>query len=197
MNGLGGRNLANKNQCKKTLCHRRHTYHRIKKNIYPGKEMIYSFTPESFVLPSVYKIYLQVKTQALSIKAKSQFKPDLKFSPAQRVIVRNIVSSVTKLSQNKNKIFHGKVIVYSGLFKGRRGRHLPRAPLLWDHPLRCYVYKFSFFFGEKRLIHSYNVLQRKSIVSTLLSKGSSTETVMYRYFTFKGVINSNCNGKVA
>ena len=75
---------------------------------FPGKVVVYIFILESFVLPSVYKSFLQIKTQTLSIKTKSH----LKYSPTQRVIVNNILSLATQLSQNQNKIFPGKVIVY-------------------------------------------------------------------------------------
>jgi len=37
------------------------------------------------------------------------------------------------------------VVVSSGVFKGRRARHLPRAPLFWGPPLRYYAHKFSLF----------------------------------------------------
>jgi len=35
--------------------------------------------------------------------------------------------------------------VSSGVFKGRRARHLPRAPPFGGPPLRCYTHKFSLF----------------------------------------------------
>jgi len=35
------------------------------------------------------------------------------------------------------------IISTSGVFKGRRARHLPRAPLFGGPPLRCYERKFS------------------------------------------------------
>ena len=35
--------------------------------------------------------------------------------------------------------------IASGVFKGRRARHLPRAPPFWGPPLRCYARKFSLF----------------------------------------------------
>jgi len=68
--------------------------------IFPGKVIAYIFIPESFVLPAVYKNFLQTKTQKVSIKAKSHFKS----SPTHRVIVNNIMSLVAQLSQNQNKI---------------------------------------------------------------------------------------------
>jgi len=50
--------------------------------------------------------------QNLSIKAKSHFK-----SSTSWVIVNNIVSLATQLSQNQNKIFPGKVIVLFSFLK--------------------------------------------------------------------------------
>ena len=37
------------------------------------------------------------------------------------------------------------VTITSGVFKGRRARHLPRAPLFGSPPLRYYGHKFSLF----------------------------------------------------
>jgi len=52
--------------------------------------------------------------------------------------------------------------VVSGVFKGRRARHLPRAPPFWVPPLQV-LRAYSFLiFGEKRIIHSYNGLQSRS-----------------------------------
>ena len=36
-----------------------------------------------------------------------------------------------------------KLATASGVFKGRRARHLPRAPPFWGSHLRCYTRKFS------------------------------------------------------
>jgi len=47
--------------------------------IFPGKVIVQIFILESFVLPSVYKFFLQTKTQTSSIQAKSHF---FKSSPA-------------------------------------------------------------------------------------------------------------------
>jgi len=44
-----------------------------------------------------------------------------------------------------------KCRVPSGMFKGRRARHLPRAPPFWGPPLRCYVRKFSLIFMKNLL----------------------------------------------
>jgi len=41
--------------------------------IFPGKVIVYIFIPESFVLPSVHKFFLQTKTQTSSIQAKLHF----------------------------------------------------------------------------------------------------------------------------
>ena len=49
----------------------------------------------------------------------------------------------------------------SGVFKGRRARHLPGAPFFGDPPLRCHTHKFSLLY-EKHHIHSYTVLQSRS-----------------------------------
>ena len=61
-----------------------------KQNI-PGKVIVYIFIPETFVLPSVYKNFLQAKMQKVSIEAKSHFKS----SPTLWVIVNNIASLPT------------------------------------------------------------------------------------------------------
>ena len=62
-----------------------------------------------------------------------------------------------------------------------------KPPLFGGPSLRCYTLKFSPFFGEKLIIQSYNTLQSRSCASTLLSKGPCRETVMCKYFAFKGV----------
>jgi len=74
----------------------------------------------------------------------------------------------------------------SDLFKGRRARHLPRAPPFWGTSSRCFTRKFALFFGKKLIIHSYNILQSRTQENLLLSKGPPTETVMFRCFAFKG-----------
>jgi len=53
----------------------------IQNKIFPGKVIVCIFIPESFVLPSVHKCFLQTKTQTSSIQAKLHF---FKSSPAQR-----------------------------------------------------------------------------------------------------------------
>jgi len=49
----------------------------------------------------------------------------------------------------------------SGVFKGRRARHLPLAPSFWG-PLEVLRVKIFLIFDEKLIIHSYNVLQSRS-----------------------------------
>ena len=76
----------------------------------------------------------------------------------------------------------------SGVFKGKRARHLPRAPPFLGPPLevlRAYIF---LTFGEKFSIHSS---QTRSQVSSLFSSAPPTETVMSRYFTFRRAPNSN------
>jgi len=80
--------------------------------IFTGRVIVYIFIPESFVLPSVYKNVLQVKTQTPSIQAISHFK----FSPPYWVIINNIVSLATQLSQNQTKIFPGKLVISISLW---------------------------------------------------------------------------------
>ena len=54
-------------------------------------------------------------------------------------------------------LFWGHILVYwtffvvSGVFKGKRARHLPRPPLFGPPPLRCYARKFSEFFMKNFL----------------------------------------------
>jgi len=111
----------------------------------------------------------------------------------------------------------------SGVFNGRRARHLPRPPLFWGPPLRYYVHKFSLFLVKDILFthvmcykanhqqvfcfqrapyRNCNVQvlcfqrspqQQFSRVSALLSKEPPTVTVICKYLAFTGAPNSNCN----
>jgi len=54
------------------------------------------------------------------------------------------------------------IITHSGVFKGRRARHLPRAPPFLGPPLQVLRAYIFVIFGEKRIIHSYNGLQSRS-----------------------------------
>jgi len=45
---------------------------------------------------------------------------------------------------------HTVILTPSGVFKGRRARHLPRSPL-FGGPLRCYARKFSLFLVKNLL----------------------------------------------
>jgi len=81
------------------------------------------------------------------------------------------------------------VVCLSG---GERGTCL--GPSIFGGPLEVLHAQFFLIFDEK-LIHSYNVLQSRSKVSTLLSKGTRTETVMYRNFAFKGASTGTAVGR--
>jgi len=74
----------------------------------------------------------------------------------------------------------------SGVFKGRRARHLPRVPPFWGPPLRYYPHKFSLFLVKDVLfthVMFYKAnykqvfcfqrppLQKLKYAGTLLSKG--------------------------
>ena len=54
------------------------------------------------------------------------------------------------------------------------------------HPLQVLRTQICLIFDEKRIIHSYNVLQSRSYASTLLSTAPHSETAMCTYFAFKG-----------
>jgi len=56
-------------------------------------------------------------------------------------------------------LFIQRLNVGSGVFKGRRARHLP---WLFGGPLEVLCADIIFVFGEKLIIHSYNVLQSRS-----------------------------------
>ena len=71
----------------------------------------------------------------------------------------------------------------SSVFKGRRARHLPRAPL-WG------VTRIHFLYFWWKIYHPFIPKQITSKYSAF--KGPPTETVMFRYFAFKGADNSNC-----
>jgi len=61
-NRLGERNLAKKIVAKNIVLLAKQLSQNQNK-IFPGKVIVYIFIPESFVLPSVYKNFLQIKTQ--------------------------------------------------------------------------------------------------------------------------------------
>ena len=102
----------------------------------------------------------------------------------------------------------------NGVFKGRRARHLPRAPLFGGPPLRCYARKFSLVLVKNLLFthimyykadHKYSAFkgapyrnctvqvlcfergpqQQLQFEGTLLSKGPPTATEMCKYSAFK------------
>jgi len=68
--------------------------------IFCGKVIFYILIRESFGLPSVYKECLQTKAQALSIKAKSDFKfsPTLMCLPKQHCVDGD--TAITESKQN-------------------------------------------------------------------------------------------------
>ena len=68
---------------------------------------------------------------------------------------------------------------YKRVFEWRRAKHLRRAPL-FAPPLEVLCALIFLIFDEKLIINSYNVLQSRSKVSTRLSKGPPTETIMCR-----------------
>ena len=74
-------------------------------------------------------------------------------------------------------MFWNKLAV-SGVFKGRRARHLPRDPL-FRGLLEMFLVLILFIFGEKRIIHSYNICIPKQTIN--------------KYSAFKGAPNNNCN----
>jgi len=75
----------------------------------------------------------------------------------------------------------------SGLFKGRRARHLRRPPFL-GAPLKCYTNKFSLFLVKNLL--STHIMCYKA---DRKFKVPPTETAMCRYFAYKGATNRNYN----
>jgi len=80
-------------------------------------------------------------------------------------------------------------IAVSGVFKGRRARHLPRAPPFWRPPWGVTRIHFPYFWWK-----FYHPLIPKQITSKYFTfKASPTETVMSRYFAFKRAPNSNWN----
>ena len=99
----------------------------------------------------------------------------------------------------------------SGVFKGRRARHLPRPPLFGAPPLRCYARKF-FLVLMKNVLFTHIMyckadhnqvlcfqrapLQKLYCAGTLLWKGPPTATAIWRYSTFKRAPNSHWNVEV-
>jgi len=102
-------------------------------------------------------------------------------------------------------------LINSGVFKGRRARHLPRAPPFWGLPLRYYAHKFSLFLVKDILFthvmcHKANhkqvfcfqraPLQKLQCVGTLLSKGPQQQlkyvcTLLLNFI--EGVPKRNCS----
>ena len=68
--------------------------------IFPGKVIVYIFIPERFVLPSVYKHFLQTKTQKVSIQAKSHFKSDLKLSAFLEMLTKSVTIRATTATRS-------------------------------------------------------------------------------------------------
>ena len=68
--GLGERTLAKKTTVQNIVSLKKQLLQNQNK-IFPGKITVYIFILESFFLQSVYKIFLQTKTETLSIKAKT------------------------------------------------------------------------------------------------------------------------------
>jgi len=68
--GLGERTLAKKTTVQNIVSLTKQLLQNQNK-IFPGKVTVYIFILESFFLHSVYKIFLQTKTETLSIKAKT------------------------------------------------------------------------------------------------------------------------------
>ena len=107
------------------------------------------------------------------------------------------------------------ILMLSGVFKGRRVRHLPRAPLFGGPPLTCYARKFSLFL-MKNLLFTHimyytlqytlrHVLQysafkgapcRNCNVQVLYFQGGPSRNcnfAIWRQFAFKGAAERNCN----
>ena len=57
----------------------------------------------------------------------------------------NSENSITYIRLFCHPVFCHSSVVTSGVFKGRRARHLSRAPLFGGSPLRYYAHKFSLF----------------------------------------------------
>ena len=72
--------------------------------------------------------------------------------------------------------------------QGEASEALASGPPFLGAPLTCYACKFSLFLMKNLLLFTHiNVLHFTVMYySTLLSKGPLAETVMCRYFTFKG-----------
>jgi len=89
----------------------------------------------------------------------------------------------------------------SGVIKGRRARHLPRAPRFGGPPRVVNACRFLYFLWKKVIIHSYNVLQSRSWASSqlyfqrlplnfagslLCLQRDPTATAIWRWSVFKG-----------
>jgi len=75
----------------------------------------------------------RVKLRNLKIAENELIRQNKRKQMKQQVM--NITSKAKKLANMLHQA--------SGVFKGRRARHFPRAPPFWGPPLRCYVRKFS------------------------------------------------------
>ena len=73
----------------------------------------------------------------------------------------------------------------SGVFKGRRARHLPRAPSFWGPPLTYYAHKFSLFL-VKDVLFTHIMCYKADHKQVFCFQRAPTEIVMCRYFAFKG-----------
>ena len=131
---------------------------------------------------SLLDLYLCGVKQALEflchVGTRSGADSDWKFANQEWIRIQKkqsppISATCLQMLTNRNRP------ITSGVFKGKRGRHLPRASLL-GAPLRCCVCKFSLFLTKKLLFT--HIMYCKAIIS--------------KYSPFNGAPYRNCNVQV-
>jgi len=89
------------------------------------------------------------------------------------------------------EVFRGG-LTYSGVFK-EGSEALASPPPLLGPPLDMFSAKIFLTFGEKLIIHSCNIFQKKIISKYSHFKGLPIAFIICMYFAFKRVPNSMCD----
>ena len=85
--------------------------------------------------------------------------------------------------------------VTSGVFKGRRARHLPRVPSFWGPPLTCYAHKFSLIL-VKNLLSTHIMCCKADHKQILCFQRAPYRNCNVHVLCFQKGPNSNCSLKV-